>query len=243
MERTNAALFVSDAVERLYRLPIARALQRLLALLIYCVVGLGIALAGADHLRLQQVMQQRYGDTGMQNLLAWKQLLQDARDRPVGEQLEMVNTFFNRRIRFAEDTDLWGQKDYWATPIETMGKGAGDCEDYSIAKYMTLQLLGVPNEQLRMIYVNARLGGLYSSVSQAHMVLGYYEDPASDPLILDNLITRVQPGSTREDLKPVFSFNSEGLWAGGSTVSVADPTARLSRWRDLLQRMRDEGFR
>ena len=51
-----------------------------------------------------------------------------------------------------------------------MGKTAGDCEDFSIAKYMTLLMLGVPAEKIRMIYVRANIGG----ASQAHMVLGYY---------------------------------------------------------------------
>ncbi len=30
-------------------------------------------------------------------------------------------------------------------------KGAGDCEDYSIAKYFTLRRLGIPSEKLRVI--------------------------------------------------------------------------------------------
>ena len=46
----------------------------------------------------------------------------------------------------------------------------------------------------------------------------------------------------RPDLFPVFSFTSEGLWVQGATTSSADPTARLSRWRSVLQRMRDEGL-
>lgn len=188
-------------------------------------------------------MQENFGARGLQNLRAWQQLLQQGANLSVQQQLELTNTFFNRRIRYMEDQDLWGQEDYWATPLETLGKGAGDCEDYAIAKYKTLLLLGVPNDRLRLIYVNARIGGPRSSISQAHMVLGYYETPASDPLILDNLISQIQPGEQRDDLDPVFSFNSQGLWAGGATVSVADPTARLSRWRDVLQRMQAEGFR
>ena len=212
--------------------------------LLFCLllVGQGTAVS-LDFPRIEQEMQQRYGDRGVRILREWQQLLHTADGQPVQLQLEMVNTFFNRRIRYTEDIDLWGQEDYWATPMETMGVAAGDCEDYTIAKYITLKQLGVPNEQLRLIYVNARIGGPQSSISQAHMVLGYYETPDADPIILDNLISRLQPGSQRDDLRPVFSFNSQGLWAGGATTSVADPTARLSRWRNVLQRMSEEGFR
>ncbi|MFZ9679745.1 MAG: transglutaminase, partial [Quisquiliibacterium sp.] len=108
---------------------------------------------------------------------------------------------------------------------------------FSIAKYVSLLLLGVPNEKLRMIYVRARLGG--SQI--AHMVLGYYAEPTDEPMILDNLIGSIRPASRRPDLVPVFSFNNAGLWVPGATASAADPTARLSRWRDVLEKIRAEG--
>ncbi|MFZ9138288.1 MAG: transglutaminase, partial [Hylemonella sp.] len=100
-------------------------------------------------------------------------------------------------------------------------------------------LLGVPNNKLRMIYVRARMG---ATRSQAHMVLGYYEQPTDEPLILDNLIGSIRQASQRNDLSPVFSFNNEGLWVPGATASSADPTTRLSRWREVLDRMRQDGF-
>ncbi len=158
------------------------------------------------------------------------------------EKLAQVNNFFNRRMLFESDSVIWQQDDYWATPLEFMGKSAGDCEDFSIAKYVTLLHMGVPNAKLRMIYVRARIGGAGSTKSEAHMVLGYYANPADEPMVLDNLITTIRPASSRSDLSPVFSFNNEGLWISGATTSSADPTARLSRWRDVLERMRQEGF-
>jgi predicted transglutaminase-like cysteine proteinase len=140
---------------------------------------------------------------------------------------------------FEDDLVVWGQADYWATPLELMGRGAGDCEDFVIAKYITLQMLGIDNERLRLIYVRAKIG---STASVAHMVLGFYPQPTEEPLILDNLISSVRPASQRPDLSPVFSFNNNGLWVGGATASTADPTTRLSRWRDVLDRMRQEGL-
>jgi hypothetical protein len=74
------------------------------------------------------------------------------------------------------------------------------------------------------------------------MVLGFYPQPSDEPLILDNLISSVRPASQRPDLSPIFSFNNNGLWVGGASASSADPTARLSRWRDVLDRMRQEGL-
>lgn len=190
--------------------------------------------------RLRNSMNRLYGARGLQTLEEWFALLDRLRGANVATQLRDVNGFFNRRVLWRDDIQIWGQEDYWATPLETMGKGEGDCEDYSIAKYITLKELGVPGDKLRMIYVRARIGR--SQTTQAHMVLGFYQTPASEPLILDNLVASIQPASRRDDLDPVFSFNSSGLWAGNSNSSRADPMARLSRWRSVVSRMQEQGF-
>lgn len=190
--------------------------------------------------RLRQSMSRQYGARGMQVLEEWFALLDRLRNATIAEQLRDVNGFFNRHVRWRDDIQIWRQEDYWATPLETMGKGEADCEDYSIAKYVTLKELGVEGNKLRMIYVRARIGR--SQVTQAHMVLGFYQTPASEPLILDNMVASIQPASRRNDLDPVFSFNSNGLWAGGSNSSRADPMARLSRWRNVVSRMQEQGF-
>lgn len=156
-------------------------------------------------------------------------------------RLQAVNEFYNRRILFREDTHAWGQIDYWASPIETLARGQGDCEDYAIAKYFSLLVAGVPAQRLRLVYVRAVIGGP-GGPTQAHMVLAYFATPDADPLILDNLVTALRPASRRPDLTPVFSFNAEGLWQGGSATSAGDPTARLSRWREVLRKAREEGF-
>lgn len=156
-------------------------------------------------------------------------------------RLQAVNEFYNRRILFRDDTVAWGQVDYWASPVETLARGQGDCEDYAIAKYFSLLAGGMAPQKLRLVYVRAVLGGP-GGPTQAHMVLAYFATPEADPLILDNLVTVIRPASRRPDLTPVFSFNAEGLWQGGSAASAGDPTARLSRWREVLRKAREEGF-
>ncbi len=208
------------------------------------IAGLGMSPgsleARMDRARLRDSMQRLYGSSGLAILEEWFTLLDRLQGAALDTQLRDVNDFFNRRVRWLEDIQIWGAEDYWATPLETMGKREGDCEDYSIAKYVTLKELGVPGSQLRMIYVRARIGR--SQIVQAHMVLGYYETPSSIPRVLDNLVPSITPASQRTDLVPVFSFNSEGLWAGGSSESRADPLARLSRWRSVIERMQQQGF-
>ena len=76
------------------------------------------------------------------------------------------------------------------------------------------------------------------------MVLAYYLQPDAEPLVLDNLIGEIRPASRRPDLVPVFSFNSDGVFAGvsGKESTPVGGTGRLSRWEDLLKRARAEGF-
>ena len=173
---------------------------------------------------------------------AWINLLGPSRDIPELDRLRVINDFFNRNVQFEDDQKLWSVPDYWATPLETMNRGAGDCEDFSIAKYFTLKALGIPASRLRLIYVKAQIGGPASGLSQAHMVLAYYPSPDSEPLVLDNLISDIRPASRRTDLAPVFSFNSEGIWTGPGAKEPSADSTRLSRWRDLLARARAEGF-
>ncbi len=192
--------------------------------------------------RVEATALSRYGDTVAERVRQWRSALNTANEQSERDQLRDINQFFNRNIQFSDDPVVWHSKDYWATPLETFSKGAGDCEDFVIAKYLSLRLLGIPDSKLRLIYVRARIGGPNSSLTQAHMVLGYYETPTAEPLVLDNLLGDIQPASRRTDLSPIFSFNSSGLWVQGASRPSASSTERLSRWRDLVARLTEEGF-
>lgn len=178
----------------------------------------------------------RYGSEARARLVAWENLVKAYRDASESEKLHAVNDFFNDNILFVDDIQHWGVEDYWATPIEFLATGAGDCEDYSIAKFFTLRALGVSESKLRITYVKARL----SYGVQAHMVLTYFTRPSAIPLVLDNLNSLISPATDRRDLTPVYNFNAGGLYlasASGSGQRVGG-ASRLSMWSDLQQRMR-----
>ena len=161
-----------------------------------------------------------------------------------GERLDRVNHHFNEQLRFRTDLEIWGQTDHWATPLEALNKGEGDCEDYAIAKYLSLIAGGMAPQRLRLVYVRARTGAADEPPTGApHMVLAYHASANADPLILDNLNPQILPASRRPDLTPVFSFSADRLWQGGGADLAGDPLARLTRWRSVLQRAAEEGFR
>jgi len=180
--------------------------------------------------------RERYGDAATQRLHAWEDLVRAHTANAERAKLERVNDFFNA-IPWLSDEQHWGQRDYWATPLEMLGTNGGDCEDYSIAKYITLVKMGVDASRLRITYVRA------PRLNQPHMVLAYYPRPDAEPLILDNLDGAIRGASQRRDLIPVYSFNASGLWAtrgNGESRHMGAP-GRLNGWRDVARRMQREG--
>jgi predicted transglutaminase-like cysteine proteinase len=191
-----------------------------------------------DRVRLRSAAE-RLGPKAITALDPLIDLLQHSASLDEEARLDPINAWFNRRVVFRNDDTVQGEADHWASPLELLAAGHGDCEDYAIAKYFSLLATGTPVAKLRLVYVRAQVGG---NDAQAHMVLAYYAQPQAEPLILDNLVTSVRPASRRPDLTPVFSFNSEGLWQGVGAQSAGDPQARLSRWRLVLTKARQEGF-
>jgi len=196
-----------------------------------------------DYPAMAETVAQRWGAEGTNRLKSWKGMLQEG-SRPDSSELErlkLVNTFFNKNIRFGTDPEVWGQEDYWATPMETLGRGSGDCEDFAIAKYFSLLALVVPEPKLRFVYVRALLQQGQALRVEPHMVLAYYKSPGAEPLVLDNLASIIAIASQRSDLTPVYSFNQEGYFNGVLRTALSKGT-RLSRWEDLLLRVTSEGF-
>lgn len=181
----------------------------------------------------QQVSQSSYlyGKRAEKRLLNLIALLHKTINNDSESKLYEINNFFNE-IPYYTDKEHWGKSDYWATPVEMLGTNGGDCEDYVIAKYFSLRALGIPDSKLRMMFVTAL------QQNQAHMVLAYYPEPNAIPLILDNINPRILPASKRPDLRPVYSFNGEGLYkakAQGRGTKLGD--SRHKMWDDLTSRI------
>lgn len=225
-----------------FNLTITRPLYSTFLLIVMLLTWHGYLTAGYDYDRLSSAARERYGEEAYKDVVQLQQLINQVKSAPELEKLKKINDFFNNKILFAEDAFVWGQTDYWATPLESIGRQAGDCEDFSIAKYMFLKEANIPNNKLRLTYVKASMNRNGQSSVRAHMVLSYYETPQSEPLILDNLNPEIYPASSRRDLSPVFSFNDKGLWVGNSSKPKSDSQSHLSKWRDVLLRMQMDGL-
>lgn len=184
-----------------------------------------------------------YSPDAPKRLMIWQKLLNDMRGAEAmraqqgdaqSESLTLrkINAFFNQ-IPYFNDSVHWRQEDYWATPVEMLSTFGGDCEDYSIGKYLSLKDLGIPIERLRITYVRAK------ELNESHMVLAYYPKPDAEPWIMDNLIPELRPASQRPDLEPVYSFNDDDIWpASGAARKGGASNVRL--WRELREKLARE---
>ncbi len=152
--------------------------------------------------------EKKYGKYVRNRYEAYNDKLRQLQDVTEDVKLKEVNDFFNR-VPYVEDIQAWGKNDYWATPLEFLGKDKGDCEDYVIAKYFSLRDLGIKSEKLYFSYV--KLAGY----KRTHMVLSYFKTPHSVPLVLDSKNFKIFPADKRADLTPVYNFNGESLYHVG----------------------------
>lgn len=174
-----------------------------------------------------------YGPAARLRVAKWQQLIEKNKGKSEWQNIHRVNTFFNK-VDFVSDSIHWKQEDYWATPVQFLSTEAGDCEDFSIAKYVTLRALGIPAEKLRLMHVSTL------PKKTKHMVLVYMENANATPLVLDNLIRKIVPIQERKDLIPSYSFNNNGLWLPGGPNGIGrkiKDTAGISLWDDVLQRI------
>ncbi|WP_132874197.1 transglutaminase-like cysteine peptidase [Seleniivibrio woodruffii] len=96
--------------------------------------------------------RKKYGEQAETRLSALLELMDGLTDASDDKKAIEVNKFFNQ-VQYQTDIKTWGQSDYWASRLEFLGVGMGDCEDYAVSKFLTLIQLGVPQEKLFLTYV------------------------------------------------------------------------------------------
>lgn len=151
--------------------------------------------------------------SGQEKMQDFLRQLSVYRDQPLEDMVIGVNALLNK-VRYISDNANYGKSDYWATPIEFLTRG-GDCEDYAIAKYTALRILGVPEERMRLMILQDMQKNI------PHAVLVVYTD--NGPMILDNQIKAATRADSISHYKPIFSINRSAWWlhtkpAGDVTV-------------------------
>ncbi len=154
--------------------------------------------------------------SGQNAMNGFKSQIEFLRGLPMNKMVAGVNDVVNR-IPYVNDSAIYGQTDYWATPMEFI-KNGGDCEDFAITKYVALRALGIPEERMRILILQDMQKNI------PHAVLVVYTD--NGPMILDNQIKTVTHVDRILHYKPIFSINRDSWWLhtkpkGGNVTVVA----------------------
>lgn len=150
--------------------------------------------------------KESYGIQAVRRLDSLLAMMDRQQGLPEDQIVVNVNNFFNQ-LEYRSDRKTWNKSDYWASRLEFLGKGQGDCEDFAVAKFLTMIQLGVPGEKIFLTYVRAR-----GFAEAAHLVATYYKKPNTVPFVLDNYIKKIMPATKRPDLVPVYSFTARDLY-------------------------------
>jgi len=169
---------------------------------------------------------------------AWNKTVDVAKTLPEPERVALINQFINRRITYRDDASNWGLSDFWATPTTLFAKGAGDCEDFAIAKYVALRQSGMSADNLRLLKGSLRRDDITGGANEEHVVLAYYAAPGAEPLVLDCAVQTLEPLSQRHDLSVGYGFNENQIFAEGINPKSL---ALIKGWPEMVDRLRAEG--
>ena len=132
-------------------------------------------------------------------------IIELARQHNGRARLGWINRAVNLGVRATSDWAQYGVIDFWASPLQTFNSGAGDCEDYAIAKYVALRHLGVAPEDLRFLIVRDRIRQAVHAIVAVHF--------EQEWLILDNRTMAMLNTEHSRHYYPMFVMDDQGVRA------------------------------
>ncbi len=126
-------------------------------------------------------------------------------------RLGWINRAVNLSIKPMSDWAQYGYAQYWASPLQTLSSGAGDCKDYAIVKYAALRDLGIAAGDLRLVIVRDNLR------QAEHEILAVRD--GQKWVVLDNLTMAMLDAEQIRHYYPLFVMDYRGTRAFTATVA------------------------
>jgi predicted transglutaminase-like cysteine proteinase len=130
-------------------------------------------------------------------------IIEHGRTRSGLARLGDINRAINLSIRPMSDMAQYGVEDRWTSPLATFAAGAGDCEDYAIAKYVALQAAGIAESDVRLVIVRD------TATREDHAVAAVRLDGRW--VMLDNRFLMMVADSDMRNVIPLFVFDHDGV--------------------------------
>ena len=147
-------------------------------------------------------------------------IVDSGREREGRARIGEINRAVNLAIRAMDDFAQYGEADVWTSPLVTFDHGAGDCEDYAIAKYVALRMAGLAAEDLRIL-VLVDIRGEGHAVAAARLD-GHW-------LILDNRRMAMIDDTNLRNYRPLFVIDDNGVMKYSDAPLVASVPAPDAR--------------
>jgi predicted transglutaminase-like cysteine proteinase len=145
-------------------------------------------------------------------------MVDTARVREGRARLGEINRAVNLAIRPMSDLAQYGEIDVWSSPLATLASGAGDCEDYAIAKFVALRQAGVSPDDLRIVIMHDTIRGEDHAVAAARLD-GHW-------LMLDNRRMAMIEDEHVRNYRPTFVIDGGGVRQYVEPPAMADSSAR-----------------
>jgi predicted transglutaminase-like cysteine proteinase len=118
-------------------------------------------------------------------------------------RLGEINRAINLAIHPMSDLTQYGEIDVWSSPLATFASGAGDCEDYAIAKFVALRQAGVAPDDLRIVIMRDTIRGEDHAVAAARLDGRW--------LMLDNRRMAMIEDADVRNYRPTFVIDQTGV--------------------------------
>jgi predicted transglutaminase-like cysteine proteinase len=130
-------------------------------------------------------------------------IVDNARARDGRARLGEINRAINLAIKPMSDMAQYGQIDVWSSPLVTFTTGAGDCEDYAIAKFVALRLAGMSPDDLRIVVMRDTISGEGHAVAMARLDQHW--------LTLDNRRMAMVEDTDVRNIRPLFVIDQNDV--------------------------------
>jgi predicted transglutaminase-like cysteine proteinase len=150
-----------------------------------------------------RICQENRASCQSQTALQFLAIVDSGRTLTGRARLGVINRGINLKIRPMSDLALYGADDVWSPPLATFAIGAGDCEDYAIAKFVALQEAGVSADDLRIVILQNDIRKEYHAVVAARLDGNW--------LMLDNLHMIMVEDQQVRAYHPVFLIDHDGV--------------------------------
>jgi predicted transglutaminase-like cysteine proteinase len=150
-------------------------------------------------------------------------IVDSARARDGRARLGEINRAINLAIRPVSDLAQFGAIDVWSSPLATFASGAGDCEDYAIAKFVALRQAGISPDDLRIVVLRDTVRGEDHAVAAARLDGRW--------LMLDNRRMAMVEDANVRNYRPLFVIDQTGVMRYDDApllASLPDPDAAPS---------------